>query len=99
MTGEVTEELRDIYHCAYDDGIWLCEWGPAHGGQVYAVAAGSVKALEEIEKRTGKKIDASKLTLADVVDISLPGIGTTREEACRNAIRGFKKYKKRNTWV
>lgn len=92
MTGEITDKLREIYNNASKEGIWLLEWGPTYGGKGYTAAAGSIKYLEQIEKQTGKEIDISKLTLGDVVDISLPGIGKTREEACQNAVKAFKEY-------
>jgi len=94
MNGEVTNELRKIYRKAYSDGIWLLEFAPAYGGNKYLAAAGSISNLEKIEKQTGKEIDVSKLELGDVVNISLPGVGKTREESCKNAIKAWKEYSK-----
>ena len=96
MTGEITNKLREIYRKAYEEGIWLREWPPAHGGDMYVAAAGSMNDLERIEKKCGIKIDASKLDLGAIVDISEAGIGKTREEATRNAIKAWKKYVKQN---
>ena len=94
MSEEVTDELKEIYRKAYEDGIWLREFGSSPGSDTYMTAAGSISKLEEIEKQTGEEIDVSELGLADVVNISLPGTGKTREEACRDAIKAFKHYQK-----
>lgn len=93
--GKVTSELRQIYLTAYEDGIWLCEWGPAYSGNMYMAAAGSLEKLAKLEKQIGRKIDSQKLDLGDIVnyDLALPGLGKTRENACRNAIKEFKLYK------
>lgn len=95
--GEVTDELRDIYKQAKEDGIWLLELGNTSYGTgrrkkigSYLTAAGSIRQIENLEKKLGREIDISKLTLGDVVDISLPGLGKTREESCRNAIKAWK---------
>lgn len=90
--GEVTEQLREIYKNAYSEGIWLYEIGPTHRGGHYMAAAGSVKDIEDLERKLGVEIDISKLTLGDIVDISLPGTGESREEACLDAIKEYKRY-------
>ena len=92
MEGEVTDRLREIYKSAYEEGIWIKEFG---GGECYMAGAGSIAQLEEIEKELGEEIDVSKLTLGDIINISLPGTGKTREEACENAIKAWKEYDKR----
>ena len=88
----VSEELTQIYQQAWNDGYWIAEFGADNG---YLAAAGSVKQLEKIEKKIGKEIDVSKLTLADVVMgsiVSTPGNGATREEACLDALRNYKEH-------
>ncbi len=96
MSGELTDELREIYRKAYEDGIWLREWSPCPGGGKYLAAAGSMKQVEGLEKKLGKEIDLEKLGLGDIINISLPGTGETREEACKNAIEAFRDYRKKN---
>ena len=85
----VREELKWIYRQAWCEGYWIQEFGADNG---YLAAAGSIKQLEEIEKETGQEINVGELTLADVVNISMPGSGLTREEACLDALREYKKY-------
>ena len=53
MEGEVTDKLRGIYQRAKDDDIWLLEWGPPKVGKGYMAAAGSMKAIEALEKKLG----------------------------------------------
>lgn len=92
----VSEELKRIYRQAWCEGYWIQEFGAEMG---YLAAAGSVKQLEQIEKQIGQEIDVSKLTLADVVIdaiSSTPGNGSTREEACLNALKSYKEYEIEN---
>ena len=92
-TGGVSEELRKLYEQAWAEGIWLYEYAPGPGGGKYLAAAGSIKALEEIEKRLGREIDIYQdLMFCDVVSLSMPGTGQTREEACRNAVAELQKH-------
>ena len=97
MSDKVTEELKKIYARAYKQGIWLWECCPARGGTGYVAAAGSVKHIKGIEQKLGEKITVNELTLGDIVNYTdaLPGLGSTREEACRNAIKEYKKYKRK----
>ena len=88
----VSDELKRIYQQAWCEGYWIQEFGADNG---YLAAAGSIKQLEKIEKKIGKEIDVSKLTLADVVMgsiVSTHGNGATREEACLDALRNYKKH-------
>lgn len=91
-TGAVTAELRKIYKDAEKEGIWIKECAPSEDGKRYMAAAGSVKKLKEIEKKLGREIEISELSLGDCVNLALPGTGKTREEACRNAVAMFKKH-------
>lgn len=86
----ILDELVNIYKEAWARGIWLKEWE----GNI--CAAGCVKELEDIEKKTGKEIDIEKdLLLGDCVNLAWSGYGATRIEACLNAIKRFeKKHKK-----
>ena len=95
-SNQVTEELKKIYRNAYDEGIWLWEGAFSPETNAYVAGAGSVKELEELEKKAGREIVVSKLELGDIVDISLPGSGSSREEACLDAIRAYKEYYKKS---
>ena len=75
---EVTDELRQIYEEAWEDGIWIKEFG---GGAHAMAGAGDVADIERIEKELGREIDINTdLTLGDMVMSipSLPGSGATR---------------------
>ena len=94
--GEVTDELRQIYKEAWEDGIWIKEFG---GGEGCMAGAGDVADIERLEKELGREIDVNDdLTLGDcVLNIpSLPGGGDTREEACRDAVAEWKAYREKN---
>ncbi|MBI2582117.1 hypothetical protein HYV87_03260 [Candidatus Woesearchaeota archaeon] len=90
----VTDELKRIYRQAWCEGYWIQEFRAEKG---YLAAAGSVKQLEEIEKKIGREIVVSKLILADVImgGIARPGSGSTREEACLDALTDYKKHEKK----
>jgi len=86
------KELRKIYKEAKDAGIYLLEFGAQKG---FLAAAGSIKNVEEFEKQLGKEIDLSKITLGDAINFgTLSGLGQTRAEACRNAVKTYKEYYK-----
>lgn len=95
--GKAKEELRKIYRDAWREGIWIREFGRVDGGGRYMAAAGSVEELEEIEKKLGREIEISELSLGDCVNLAQPGTGKTRAKACRNAVEEFKKHRKRET--
>ena len=86
------KELCKIYKEAQDAGIYLLEFGAQKG---FLASAGSIKKAEELEKQLGQEIDLSKITLAQAVNLdTVPGLGQTRAEACRNAIKKYKKHYK-----
>lgn len=90
--GPPLDELRRIYQEAWDEGIWIKEWAPGEGGK-HLACAGSVSDLEAIEKRIGRELDIEKdIGLGDAVNISLPGSGETREEACRAAVAAWRAH-------
>lgn len=85
----VSDELKRIYQQAWCEGYWIKELGAGNG---FLAAAGSIRQLEEIEKKIGKEIDVSKLDLGDIIAISMPGSGSTREEACLDALKKYKEH-------
>ncbi|MEK9152722.1 MAG: hypothetical protein AAB692_05135 [Patescibacteria group bacterium] len=87
----VTKELRKIYDDAKREGIWLREIKAGNG---FLAAAGYMAVIQAWEKKLGQKIDVSKLELGDLVVVSHPGTGKTRELACRAAIKNLKKNEK-----
>ena len=88
-------ELKKIYKEAWDEGIWVHEFGGTEG--YYLAAAGCLKELETIEKGLGRKINVGDLTLGDCFKLgSSPGNGKTRQEACLNAIKDFKRSHRRH---
>ncbi len=96
---KIMKRLIEIYNNAYNEGIWIREFGKLDNCKRgnYMAAAGSIKELEKIEKKAGKEIDVSTLGLGDIVNISLPGTGKTREEACLAAIKAYKDFEKNKT--
>lgn len=94
MIEDVTEELRKIYKKAREEGIWIYELAPSgtKKRQVYIAAAGSIRKIEALEQKLGEEIDVSKLSLGQIIELTMPGTGRTREEACKNAIKEYKKH-------
>jgi hypothetical protein len=83
----ISPELRAIYAEAKRAGIWIREWA---GG---LAAAGPMARIRRLEGELRREIDIEKLSLGEIVQRGLaePGGGTTREEACRNAVGACKK--------
>lgn len=91
-TAAEIKELKEIYKEAQDAGIYVLEFGCQKG---FMAAAGSIKKAEEFEKQLGQEIDLSKLTMAQAMHLgTLPGLGQTRAEACRNAVKAYKEHYK-----
>ena len=94
--GAVTEELKQIYEEANDDGIWLMEFGKNEASGLYFAAAGSIKKAKSCGSEVWEAVENYKLSLGDCMDLgALPGLGKTREEACRQAIKKFKEFYKK----
>lgn len=93
-TGEVTDDLREIYQRASEEEIWIREWVAGTGKYTYMAAAGSMEKITQLEIKLGREIDIMQLELGDLVNLSFPGTGKTREEACQNAIDELKRYQK-----
>ena len=96
MAGEVTKELRKIYARAAKQGIWIREFGPPQGCRGYTATAGGMKQLETLEQKVGREIDVYEFSLGDIFKYTnaLLGMGDTREEACRDAIKEYKAYQR-----
>lgn len=94
--GQVSEELRLIYAKAWKEGIFLLEIKGEEGAMA---GAGSVKDLKEIRKTLKTKISINdlikRLSFGDCVNLTMPGTGPTREEACRNAVKAYKEFWKK----
>lgn len=83
------DDLHNAYADAWEAGIWVKEFGGTPKG--FMAAAGSLYTIQELEHHNpGLDIDVQELTLGDCIEMSLPGGGTTREEAVLNAIQAFK---------
>lgn len=99
--GEVTEELRRIYQRAAKEGIWIREFAP-HGNKRYLAAAGHIKQLDDLEKKLQENgdlkpkesLDIYEIPLGVLIEMSWPGSGETREEACKEAVKGWKDYRR-----
>lgn len=97
-SNKATSDLGEIYLAAWKEGIWLQEFAP---GTRYIAAAGWLRDLKKLGKKLAKrvveKILRNQLLLSDCVNLnSMPGIGPTREAACRNAIAQLKKHSNKN---
>lgn len=84
------EELEQIYKNAWEHGLWIKEWGASPNGKALA-ACGSLYELQRIEHENPEigDIDIADLSLGDCVELSVPGSGDTRPEACRDAVKVF----------
>jgi len=97
----ITEELLKIYKKAATEGIWICEFAPGDEGK-YLAAAGQINSLDNLENklresgylRRNEELDVYKIPFGVLVEISLPGIGESREQACRKAVKAWKEYQK-----
>lgn len=83
------DPLSNAYADAWGDGLWVKEWASEREGRAIA-AVGSVYALQKLEKEHEIEIDVADLSLGDCVSLSVPGSGSTREEAVRDGIAQFK---------
>ncbi|HLD40430.1 MAG TPA: hypothetical protein VJB13_04800 [Candidatus Nanoarchaeia archaeon] len=90
----LSDDLRRIYQIAQEEGYWIKEFSLSEDDVDYCAAAGSIKTLGKIEQETGQKIDINRLELSDLIFISQPGSGSTREEACLNALNAYKKLER-----
>jgi hypothetical protein len=84
------DELHRIYGEAWNQGLWVKELGSGPNG-TFMAACGSVYKLQQIEHENPElgDIDVAELMLGDIITISVPGGGITREEACLEAMRSF----------
>ncbi len=96
QAGGVSQELRDIYRDAWKQGIWLREFRSEKG---FLIAAGSVAVLRNARRRLRRAGEIAPplhrcpetLTLGNCISLGAePGSGTTREQACRDAIKQYK---------
>ncbi|MEK7625355.1 MAG: hypothetical protein AAB467_03325 [Patescibacteria group bacterium] len=86
-------ELRKIYKQAWKEGIFLKEFQAQVG---FLAAAGSIKQLRKVGKLLGLRNvfkTLNTLGLGECVSAgTVPGTGSTRTEACLNAIAGLKRH-------
>src|SRR5687767_6805931 len=87
-SAEEMAELNALYEEAWNEGIWLKEFGS--GPTRYMAGAGFVVDLELLERLSGKEVSTETLTLGDCIEMSAPGTGDTRIEACRDAVAVLK---------
>jgi hypothetical protein len=88
-------ELERLYADAGKEGVYFREFDNAGH---YLAAAGLLADLEPLEaalKAAGEldveaELDVSSLEMGDLVELSAPGVGATREEACRAAWQALK---------
>lgn len=72
------KNLKKIYRDAWEEGIFLREFGGDNG---FLTAAGSVKKLQRLEKKLGKEIDVYDLQLGDCM--ALGALPRQRSDARR----------------